>query len=57
MYGAAMITPEEIQSIEIFAELGREGCEQVARVAADISLEAGDEIGVEFSPSRHGRGA
>ena len=37
-----MITPEEIQSIEIFATLGREACERVARVAADISLEPGE---------------
>ena len=37
-----MITPEEIQSIEIFGTLGREACEQIARVAADISLEPGE---------------
>jgi len=37
-----VITPEEIQSIEVFATLSREACEEVARVAADISLEPGE---------------
>ena len=37
-----MITPEEIQSIQLFATLGREACERIARVAADISLEPGE---------------
>jgi len=37
-----MITPEEIQSIEVFTGLSREECEQIARVAADISLEPGE---------------
>jgi thioredoxin reductase (NADPH) len=37
-----MITPEEIQSIEVFAKLSREDCENVARVAADIALEPGE---------------
>jgi thioredoxin reductase (NADPH) len=33
-----MVTAEEIQSIALFATLGRESCERIARVAADVSL-------------------
>ena len=42
-----MVTPEEIQSIELFAALGREACEQVARAAADIRLVPGDFVAHE----------
>jgi thioredoxin reductase (NADPH) len=37
-----MVTPEEIQSIALFTELGRAACEQVSRLAADVSLDAGE---------------
>ena len=36
------MTPEEIQSIELFATLGRDACERIARAVADISLADGE---------------
>jgi len=36
------VTAEEIAGVSIFAELGPDGCEQLARVAADIRLVAGE---------------
>jgi thioredoxin reductase (NADPH) len=37
-----MVTPEAIQSLALFATLGRDVCERIARVAADISLVDGE---------------
>ena len=37
-----MVTPEEIQSLALFATLDREVCERIARAAADISLADGE---------------
>ncbi len=42
-----MVTPEEIQSIQLFATLGREACDRIARAAADITLMAGDYVARE----------
>jgi thioredoxin reductase (NADPH) len=39
-----MVTPEEIQSLGLFAALGRELCERIARAAADISLVDGEYV-------------
>ena len=42
-----MVTPEEIQSIQLFATLGREACERIARAAADITLMPGEYVARE----------
>ena len=42
-----MVTPEEIQSIQLFATLGREACDRIARAAADITLMPGDYVARE----------
>ena len=42
-----MVTPEEIQSIQLFATLGREACDRIARAAADIALMPGDYVARE----------
>jgi thioredoxin reductase (NADPH) len=37
-----LVTAEEIAGVAIFADLGADGCEQLARVAADLRLVAGE---------------
>ena len=37
-----MVTAEEIAAVEVFATLDPAGCERLSRVAADISLAAGE---------------
>src|SRR5690348_6347766 len=37
-----MVTPEELRRVTIFAGLGDEACTRIARVAADITLQAGE---------------
>ncbi len=37
-----MVTPEEIQSLALFAALNRDLCERIAKVAADVSLADGE---------------
>src|SRR3954447_11207644 len=37
-----MIEPEEIQSIALFATLGRDACERISEAAADIALGDGE---------------
>ncbi len=37
-----MVTPEEVQSIALFATLGRDACERISRAVTDISLADGE---------------